>query len=481
MGEWILHRSDFLMHNCSQHYSTIFTKITTCHQSFLKKPFQQKDSRKDVATDTEPNKVGTEKGEVIQTQMDNLAAVEDETKTELSELLANAENGDVGVSEQRKTPTHMEETTTAPTQTKTKASLPRQATACPTVDLSGNWTLIVDDAFKSQYDDYLKKLGQPMLVRTVALTVIGSTKEETKQMDGGQQLYIKGTNVRGSWERTLEASETNTDGKTTDHAVEGHVLKPMITADDEEVEVASWWEENGTVHKSWVVGGKKYGGGDFENRRYLTENGNILVCESIFHPIESGRPKASVTWRFLKEGAMYGEEEFHFPNPFEVFDKKEEAAPADKVSSIVVGEIMDSVATSDEVNKLSPSVDVEKYIDEEGWVPPAGERWALAAPGVDLTGKWKLIITEQFKEDYAEFLKSLGQPAIVIGAAVLLVGNTREETKQFDGGRSLYIRGINTKGKRCHSISIVFLAQVIAKLSTGVHRNLGKNSNCIWF
>jgi hypothetical protein len=238
----------------------------------------------------------------------------------------------------------------------------------------------------------------------------------------------------------------NADGKTAEHAVEGHVLKPIITADDEAVEVASWWEENGTVHKSWVVGGKKYGGGDFENKRYLTDDGNILVCESIFHPNEAGREKAAVTWRFLKEGAMYGEEEFHLPNPFEMFEKKEQPAPATKQSSVVVGDIMDSVTTSDEAIEMSSSDVVEQYIDKEGWIPPAGKRWALAAPGVDLSGKWKLIITEKFKEEYAEFLKSLGQPAIVIGAAVLLVGNTREETKQFDGGRSLYIRGINTKG-----------------------------------
>ena len=134
----------------------------------------------------------------------------------------------------------------------------RQATA--TVDFTGNWTLIVDESFKSEYDSYLRKLGQPILVRTVAMTVIGSTKEEAIQSEGGKQLYIRGMNVRGSWERTLEASETDVVGEGM-HAVEGHVLKPMVTADEEEVEVASWWEDDGKVHRSWVVGGKKYGGG----------------------------------------------------------------------------------------------------------------------------------------------------------------------------------------------------------------------------
>ena len=382
------------------------------HQTLLKKPRQQTETKKEEvkSVDDEPKSESKEvepvEEEVVLTQMENLAAVEDETKSELTELLAAAE-----IETLKAPPISKKQTDIAESVIATSS---RQATACPTVDLSGSWTLIVDDAFKSQYDDYLRKLGQPMLVRTVALTVIGSTKEETKQMNDGQQLFIKGTNVRGSWERTLEASETNVDGKTTIHAVEGHVLKPMITADDEEVEVASWWEENGTVHKSWVVGGKKYGGGDFENRRYLTDDGNILVCESIFHPNDAGREKASVTWRFLKEGAMYGEED-KFPNPFEIFEEKTEDSPAIGDSSIVVGDIMDSVATPDEVSKLAPHDYVEQYIDKESWVPPAGERWALAAPGVDLSGKWKLIITERFKEAYSKFLKSLGQPGIVIG------------------------------------------------------------------
>ena len=390
----------------------------------MKRPFQPFDSN-DVIESTEKETYSLEKKEtepvqedVMLSQTENLAAVEDETKIELSDLLATAQ----AVTEKaEKISKQMQQTEPAPPKTATPVSSSRQATACSTVDLSGNWTLMVDDAFKAQYDDYLRKLGQPMLVRTVALTVIGSTKEETKQMDNGQQLYIKGTNVRGSWERTLEASETNADATTTQHAVEGHVLKPMTTADDEDVEVASWWEENGTVHKSWVVGGKKYGGGDFENKRYLTDDGNILVCESIFHPNEAGREKASVTWRFLKEGAMYGEEGFHFPNPFEVFEQKQESTPVEKDPSLVVGEIMDSVTTSEEASKLSSSGGIEQYVDQEGWVPPAGERWALSAPGTDLSGKWKLIITEKFKEDYTEFLRSLGQPGIVIGKCSLVI------------------------------------------------------------
>ena len=154
---------------------------------------------------------------------------------------------------------------------------PRAATTAA-VDLTGNWTLIVDDTFTSQYENYLRKLGQPMLVRTVAQTVIGSTKEETIQSNDGQKLYIRGMNVRGSWERMLEASEQIEENDTKNDisknlaVVQGHELKPMVTADGDHVAVASWWENNGTVHHSWVIGVHKYGGGDFENKRYEQSN-----------------------------------------------------------------------------------------------------------------------------------------------------------------------------------------------------------------
>ena len=334
----------------------------------------------------------------------------------------------------------------------------RQATA--TTDLSGNWTILVDDAFTSAYDEYLRKLGQPLLVRTLALTVIRNTKEETLQTENGQKLFVRGKNVRGSWERTLETSEEETSGRDgTQHVVDGHTLHPLTTADGESVEVASWWEDGGKVHHSWVVGGKKYGGGDFENRRFLTDDGNILVCESIFHPTESDREKATVTWRFLRDGAIYGDRPLELPNLLDVLplggkrddDEKEPTLPE---SAVVVGEVLDSVVSSEEARELAATTNVadvvsnsvEAAIEDASWVPPQGERWAIAAPGVDLSGKWKLIISDEFRSEYDNFLQSLGQPLIVRGPASMLVGNTREETRQSDRGRYLFIKGINPRG-----------------------------------
>lgn len=261
-------------------------------QTILLKPFQLLKSivtkKSDEATkpkETEPEEPIQE--EVAITQVENLAvdeteevddAVEEDDVTTLVEEKKEAPVPDDVVSmeetteaevdeEEVTTSTTLAETIATPTTTTTTASAaPEERQATASVDFTGNWTLIVDDNFKSEYDSYLRKLGQPMLVRTVAMTVIGSTKEEAIQSEGGKQLFIRGMNVRGSWERTLEASETDAvveeEGEEGGiHAVEGHVLKPMVTADEEEVEVASWWENGGKVHRSWVVGGKKYGGG----------------------------------------------------------------------------------------------------------------------------------------------------------------------------------------------------------------------------
>lgn len=411
--------------------------------------------------------------EVAITEVENIAAVEqeEEQSVEVDSTVDNADEKQTAAESVIEPVVEHEVVSVAPPpsaapQTKTDATTtPRKATSS-NVDLTGNWTLLVDDHFTSQYDEYLRKLGQPMLVRTVAMTVIGSTKEETIQSDGGQQLYIRGSNVRGSWDRTLEASEQIVDAdllqKKEKHAVEGHELRPMTTADGENVEVASWWEDNGAVHHSWVVGGKKYGGGDFENKRYLTDNGNILVCESTFHPKEEGRETASVSWRFLREGAIYGDKPIHFPNVLDmvpdILKKDDKVKGKDDLpeSGVLVGDIMDSVATSEEAKELSTidnsnkdaaDIDmIEEAIEEASWQPPVGDRWAISALNVDLSGKWKLIITEQFKKEYDAFLRSLGQPLIVRAAAVVLIGNTREQTQQTDGGRTLYIKGVNAKG-----------------------------------
>lgn len=79
-------------------------------------------------------------------------------------------------------------------------------------------------------------------------------------------------------------------------------------------------------------------------------------------------------------------------------------------------------------------------------VSPEGERWAVAAIGVEFSGKWQLHADNQFKEDYNRYLANLGQPLLVRTVALGLIGRTKEDLRMSDDGKSLFIRGENAKG-----------------------------------
>jgi hypothetical protein len=165
----------------------------------------------------------------------------------------------------------------------------RSAVAAPSVDFSGHWNIEVTDEFKEQYDRYLRMLGQPSLVRSIALSIVALTTEEIIQKKQGRDLTIRGRNVRGVWERTMRSS-----------CADEKIRLPVVTADGEEAEVEAWWEKNGSMHVSWMRGVQKYGGGDFESKRYIDDYGQALVCESTFHPSDATREKVQIKWRFRK-------------------------------------------------------------------------------------------------------------------------------------------------------------------------------------
>jgi hypothetical protein len=180
----------------------------------------------------------------------------------------------------------------------------RWAVSAANVDLSGEWSLIVNEAFVQEYDVYLKQLGIGKFIRKVACSVIGRTTETVKQSDNGRKLHLKLSNPKGVWEREMLASgypDFNTDdSKQRDGCM--HTKSKIKTADGEDVDAEAWWEEHGTKHRSFLRGGTKYGGGDFESVRYIMEGStnNELVCESTFHPTDSLKEKAIVTWRFKR-------------------------------------------------------------------------------------------------------------------------------------------------------------------------------------
>lgn len=172
----------------------------------------------------------------------------------------------------------------------------RWAISSPDVDLSGKWKIVVSEDFKKDYDAYLKNLGQPSLVRSIAVSIVDMTTEEVIQTDNGRSLCIKGKNLRGVWDRTLVASGSDVDSEHGEN--DAHARIPLVTADKENVEAEAWWEQNGTVHRSWLRGIRKYGGGDFESRRYLADGGTKLICESEFHPQARDKENAVITWTF---------------------------------------------------------------------------------------------------------------------------------------------------------------------------------------
>jgi hypothetical protein len=68
----------------------------------------------------------------------------------------------------------------------------------------------------------------------------------------------------------------------------------------------------------------------------------------------------------------------------------------------------------------------------------------IASPNTNLTGKWKPIVSPQFKREYDEYLQSCGQSFAFRALCLQFVGTTREEITQ--DGNALTIRGRNPAG-----------------------------------
>jgi len=74
------------------------------------------------------------------------------------------------------------------------------------------------------------------------------------------------------------------------------------------------------------------------------------------------------------------------------------------------------------------------------------EKWAMSAPGVDLSGAWTLIADAPFKVEYDTYLTTLGFNRLSRGVACSLISRTFEEIHQSEGGRVLYLNCTNPKG-----------------------------------
>ncbi|KAL3801818.1 hypothetical protein HJC23_001214 [Cyclotella cryptica] len=100
-----------------------------------------------------------------------------------------------------------------------------------------------DGKFNTEYDANLKQLSFNRIIRGVACSHIARTTDITKQTNPEENL------------RNVRRVKTTPD-----------------------VDAEAWWDKRGTRHRSWLKGGMKYGGGDFESLRYLEEGsgGNAL-------------------------------------------------------------------------------------------------------------------------------------------------------------------------------------------------------------
>jgi hypothetical protein len=181
--------------------------------------------------------------------------------------------------------------------------LDRSVHSAHDVNLTGSWNIIISNEFLKEYDLYLQQLGQPYIVRAVALNIIGRTSEETIQSENGRSLLIRSINAKGVWERTLIASGMANMEERLQDTIDCFtpIDTTVWTADNERVNADAWWENNGTIHHSWLRGVTKYGGGDFESIRYLEDEGSTLICESIFHPSNVRRQDvARIRWCFSR-------------------------------------------------------------------------------------------------------------------------------------------------------------------------------------
>ena len=178
---------------------------------------------------------------------------------------------------------------------------PRWALPANTTNLSGQWRPVVTSQFRQEYDEYLQNCSESPFFRKLVTSVIAMTRDDIHQ--GGRELTITGRNPAGTWTRTLISSGAE-PGKPDFEPIIATFLDP----DKEPVNVESWWENEGTVHRSVLRGKKRMEGGEFETLRYLEsgadEDDSALICESYFHPApghDNFKP-GFVKWRYERVG-----------------------------------------------------------------------------------------------------------------------------------------------------------------------------------
>ncbi len=241
--------------------------------------------------------------------------------------------------------------------------------AATLVDLSGTWRPILSKEFRDGYDAFLRACGEPYWTRKLVLNALAMYTLVIRQRQrpdhgntddrGGGDLELLDVTPIGSWNRTLVSSparrcasppspingtltSSNKYNNTNNHhggdivpwddimqmnEIDGVYVNELIDPQGDPVQIVSYWCEGGTVHQSFLKSAKpRFQDVTFETRRYLMEvggggldeEGSILVCESIYHPvapsspptsarneasIEDDRGRVSVVWKFRRDMA----------------------------------------------------------------------------------------------------------------------------------------------------------------------------------
>jgi hypothetical protein len=83
-------------------------------------------------------------------------------------------------------------------------------------------------------------------------------------------------------------------------------------------------------------------------------------------------------------------------------------------------------------------------VDKRALDTPEGPRWAISANKTNLTGRWKPIVTPEFKQEYDEYLKNCSQSVFFRKLVLSTIGLTEGEIQQ--NGRNLTITDRNPAG-----------------------------------
>lgn len=178
----------------------------------------------------------------------------------------------------------------------------RWAIAHPETNLTGTWRPIITAQFKIELDVFLSSVGQSYFVRKVAINALSLHREVIVQTHQGRELEILSTNPMGSWLRTIIASGSDLVNFKY-NAFNSTIREPGGGT----VEIQAWWEGQGKIHRSLLIGSARAAPGIFDSSRFIDDEG-VLNCITIYRPISRHEEQhiPNIVWRFSRDEDIPG-------------------------------------------------------------------------------------------------------------------------------------------------------------------------------